>query len=279
VLVLGDSFTVGIYPEDAVAGRLGQYLNAVAGGRFEVVNCAVSSFSPLLYYLRLKHQLAALEPDEIVLNLDLTDVYDDYWRYRPLYRFASDGEPVEMRTFPRFYKRFMAAATERSYLARLVHYSRQMFLQWEARGERSEREIFRYHSGLPRGSEEWENAMDFCLQNTARITRFCRERGIVLTITTYPHRQQLEPDSSGRVWHREFEHRVEALCQKEGPVSIRPSMRSPKRSGRDSPYIWRATCTFRLRGKRCGRPIWQITSALPSWGAIGRSPYRIENFP
>jgi hypothetical protein len=90
ILVMGDSFTEGLYEEDTAAAELQRRLDRIpASERHEVINCGSVSYSPLIHFLRLKHDLLQLAPDVVVLNIDLTDVYDDYERYRPLYEFLT----------------------------------------------------------------------------------------------------------------------------------------------------------------------------------------------
>ena len=219
---LGDSFTLGYYFEDTVAARLERRLNQIGDGvRYEVVNCAATSYSPLVEYMRIRHQLAELRPDEIILNIDLTDVYDDYWRYRPLTRFAPDGEPLAIRSPQGRRRRIVNWFTRYTFTGRFLfglNASVSAGLHSNVTVDRPPipANLFAYNSTLPVDSDEWKRDVAFCLQNIARIIRFTRERGVALTITTFPHRQQLEPDTNGKVWHREFERRVEALCRELG---------------------------------------------------------------
>src|SRR5262249_22120017 len=54
---------------------------------------------PLLEYLYLKTQGLALEPDVVLLNLDLSDVYDDF-EYAKLAEYDSHGELVAVHSEP-----------------------------------------------------------------------------------------------------------------------------------------------------------------------------------
>jgi hypothetical protein len=59
----------------------------------EVVNAGVSSYSTMIYYLLVTHRLLDLAPDLIVVNVDLTDVYDDTL-YAALATFDPSGDLV-----------------------------------------------------------------------------------------------------------------------------------------------------------------------------------------
>ncbi len=76
--------------------------------------------------------------------------------------------------------------------------------------------IFAYHGSIPIDSEEWKTHVGFCLGNIERLVALCKERGVYLTITMYPHRQQIKADEGRALWHREFERRVEQLCRERG---------------------------------------------------------------
>ncbi len=82
IAILGDSFTEGSGLEDAEAmpKRLEQRVQRACGLGIEVVNAGVSSYSPILYYLHLKYVVAPLQPDLVVVNVDMGDVHEDMIR-------------------------------------------------------------------------------------------------------------------------------------------------------------------------------------------------------
>lgn len=84
ILTLGDSFTMGKGVEDDKAWSvlLEKLLNEArpAGcgiGKFQVLNGGVDSYAPILSYLQLSRDLAPLQPDMIVLNLDVSDLIQE----------------------------------------------------------------------------------------------------------------------------------------------------------------------------------------------------------
>ena len=97
LLVLGDSFTeAGTAPlENTAAKILERQLNdkKVSPLPIRVINAGQVSYSPILEYLFLKNSLMKLEPDIVVLNLDMTDVQDDYI-YSSIADFDQNGLPV-----------------------------------------------------------------------------------------------------------------------------------------------------------------------------------------
>ena len=90
VLLIGDSFTegLGVPFEETFAGllyRAGQEQS----NKVEFLNAAVVSYSPVLYYKKIKSLLAdGLTFDEVVVFLDLSDVQDEAESY-----FCFDDNP------------------------------------------------------------------------------------------------------------------------------------------------------------------------------------------
>ena len=249
IFVMGDSFTEGYYPEDTVAGTLARRLAAsTPADSFEVVNAGVSSHSPLVHYLRLKHQLLGLQPDAIVLNIDHTDVFDDYWRARPRTTFAADGEPLASGGAVRWHNRALEWVKRRSYLARVASWVVQ------ARGamhhDTAARRFFDHHWKLPPESDDWQREVGFCLDQIVRIIRLCRERGIDLVITIYPHRQHFRADEGARLWHREFERRLERLAADEHVAFFSAFDGIRDALARGEPVYWDTDMHFTPIGQR-----------------------------
>ena len=94
VAYLGDSFTEGTCPEeDSVPAIVERSLRVPGYNNLEVLNAGVSSYAPTLYYLLLKTKLLAYHPDLVVVNVDMTDVFDDSL-YGATLKTDENGEPV-----------------------------------------------------------------------------------------------------------------------------------------------------------------------------------------
>jgi len=79
ILMLGDSNTegAGVDVNDTIPKQLESILTS-EGNKVEVINAGFSGYSPILEYLYLKHEGILLNPDMVILNLDLNDLKDDY---------------------------------------------------------------------------------------------------------------------------------------------------------------------------------------------------------
>ena len=96
IFYLGDSFTEGTVPMDqSVPSLVEQRLNDLSKGmhlKFEVINTGTNSYSPVLMYLLLRHVVAQYSPDLIIVNVDMTDDFDD-WKYRQTMILDENGNP------------------------------------------------------------------------------------------------------------------------------------------------------------------------------------------
>ena len=90
ILLIGDSFTEGIGQpfENTFAGLLAQK-GAKRSNKVEFVNAGVASYSPTIYYAKIKYLLdKGLQFDEVVLLSDSSDVEDEASSY-----FCIDEDP------------------------------------------------------------------------------------------------------------------------------------------------------------------------------------------
>ena len=95
ILYLGDDavFASELPEEECFCKLIEQALPVAEGRRYEVVNAGIPGYCPLLSYLQFKHSLASLQPDLLVLNLDMSDVADDH-QYRRHARLGKNERPL-----------------------------------------------------------------------------------------------------------------------------------------------------------------------------------------
>jgi len=205
VLVLGDSFTQG----QDLASTASVALEKLIGG--EVINCGTASYSPLLMYLRLKNQLLSLEPEAMIINVDNTDLYDDWLRYRPTTQF-SQGVPVASsfpsgRTLERIKTIMSWSVAVRMGVSTLLHV--QLALRPPPNAA-TEQAIDWFHTADPT-DPKWRDAFAFLTQNLDRILELCTANHIRCAITNYPHQGQIDGSQ-----HRVFATRLGEYAQSRG---------------------------------------------------------------
>lgn len=87
VLLLGDETVLGIGIDDdfTLDSLLQKFLTPYTPGQqVEVINAGIPGFCPLLSQLQYTHQLAQLDPDLVILHVDMSDVADDSYYRRHL---------------------------------------------------------------------------------------------------------------------------------------------------------------------------------------------------
>jgi hypothetical protein len=93
LLLLGDSFTegIGLDYRDTYAGRIA---NGLGPRRVEVLNAAVSSYSPAIYYAKLRYLLEdlGLQCSDVAVFIDISDVEDE----ARLYDLHADARVTRM---------------------------------------------------------------------------------------------------------------------------------------------------------------------------------------
>jgi len=95
VVVLGDETVLGleVADEETFAVQLQEMLTAAWRRPVEVINAAVPGDCPLIAALRLRRELANLQPDLVICHFDMSDVADDY-SLRRLTVLGRGGEPL-----------------------------------------------------------------------------------------------------------------------------------------------------------------------------------------
>ena len=96
IFYVGDSFTEGTAPADSTVPYLvEEELNrryAGSGTHYEVINTGTSSYAPSIFYVLIRYYLLEYSPDLIVINVDMTDDYDD-WKYSSTLVLDKNGNP------------------------------------------------------------------------------------------------------------------------------------------------------------------------------------------
>jgi hypothetical protein len=94
-LMLGDSFTLGngVEDDETFSAILERSLSDGGDRIVEVLNAGVDSHAPLLSYFRLTRELPPLDPDPVILNVDMSDLVPEE-AYRAHARRAAAGAVV-----------------------------------------------------------------------------------------------------------------------------------------------------------------------------------------
>jgi hypothetical protein len=196
ILFIGDSFTegVGVPYEQSFVGRVDQ---ALAPRGVEVLGAGVASYSPIMYYRRVRHLFedVGLGFDALVVYLDIGDIEDEV-----TYKLDTDGNVVsrperrvrelsadrhyEFRGFERFpgLKQFL-------YRNSLLGWSLFGWLENRFRNPWHRAGLWTDDEGLfeAYGREGLQRAEE----NMDRLLGECRKHGVRLTLAVYPWPDQI----------------------------------------------------------------------------------------
>jgi len=86
ILIMGDSFTegVGCAYDETFSGLVARMLES---SEFDILNGGVISYSPTIYYLKVKYLLeeVKLKFDKLYVFIDISDVYDEFTYYQDFF--------------------------------------------------------------------------------------------------------------------------------------------------------------------------------------------------
>ena len=230
IAYLGDSFVEGTCPEaDSVPAIVERSLRVSGYETVEVLNAGISSYAPTLYYLLLKTKVLAYHPDLVVVNVDMTDVFDDSL-YNATLRIDAHGDPVAcppghplLGTHHRTergleaitpYQRAIMWTSERSAAVKLVvqaltrrrQYSRTSTLVPPA---------FAWCD--PSRSPQTQQDVRLSMDMLSRVVKLAKANGIKIVVTAVPHLEQLQ----GK-WSLQPMNDIAAVCAQENIPFLNP---------------------------------------------------------
>ncbi len=220
IFYLGDSFVEGnVATDESLPSFVEQELGQRVLGqdlRFEVINAGVGSYSPVLYYIRLRYQIMDFDPDLVVVVVDMTDDFDD-WKYRLTVIHDSDGNPAAAPPRDIFASEFID--TRRGVVKATFWTRLQLFLFSKSHffaylsylgAEKLATEV---NTPLPPGSDkriyqrgawfedEWDSFtkenVDLTFDVLRRLAEHCRKNGVKLMLTAVPHYEQYASNDQG----------------------------------------------------------------------------------
>lgn len=207
ILLIGDSFTegIGMTFEQSFAGQLAR-AGQERGDKIEFLNAGAVSYSPSIYYKKVKYLIeSGLQIDEVVLFSDTSDVTDEASSYfciddDPQYRAyckPSEGSQLppgttDTKKVDFLIDRFMTTNRLRIYIKQSI----QAYLGNRRRSINTDHARIGWTiSGFDASKENQPLGVDGgiarSLENMGRLSDLLAARDIPLTIVVYPWAQQI----------------------------------------------------------------------------------------
>ena len=244
VAYVGDSFTEGTCPEgDSVPAIVERSLRVPGYNNVEVMNAGTASYAPTLYYLLLKTKLLAYHPDLVVVNVDMTDVFDDSL-YGATLRTDEKGDPVACppgHPLLKTHRRTERGLEEISTTQRLSLWLAQRFDAVKLALQVLSRPRSEYKSkagevpsafawcGHDRSLETQDNVKR-SMEMLARVVRLAKANGIKIVVTAVPHLEQLQG-----TWSLQPMNDIAAVCARENVPFLNPVDAFKQKLGSTSP--------------------------------------------
>ena len=199
VMMLGDSFTMGkgVRDDETFSALLeASLLNA--GRKVEVLNAGVDSYSPILSYRQLVTRLGTLlEPDLVVINLDMSDLMQEV-AYRSESIRDDNGEIIGFRAGGQG----ETAAKIQSFITGNLYFTGLLYAYLKRGADRDDGDVTVENTVAMANPEllkhtladddtdrsgQWQNIFESIL----KIRDYCAARGIDFLLTTYPWGHQV----------------------------------------------------------------------------------------
>ncbi len=207
ILMLGDSFTMGkgVGDHETFSVFLEEYLNGKSTIKndmtIEVLNAGVDSYAPILSFLQLKKIAIPLEPNLVVLNLDMSDLIQEV-AYRNTATYGSDAHIVGIagREVGPVGKKFLVPVL-RNWIDKNLYMTRLVLFyvdKWTTRSNDltirntvllANLELLKHtlSDDTADRTEQWQNIFDSILN----IKKYCSTHGMNFLLTIYPWGHQV----------------------------------------------------------------------------------------
>lgn len=224
VLFLGDSFMEGYDDENTLPYHVAKYFKKERGVCLKTHNAGYTSYAPAIFIPQAKKLLPIVRPDYIVVDVDETDFYDDFARYRKLITRNERGENVGVKVSPIGHAcsvGLMEAREHPLYLMRFVAKAWMSLVYMPAVIKK-----YREDDGLALFGYSKDRDPDLEQKYAAPLATFRKDLqeladvlkaytggdGSRVVFVFHPHLEHLKPDAEGHVWNNLVSSTVQEMC-------------------------------------------------------------------
>lgn len=258
VLFLGDSFMEGYDEKNTLPYHVAKYFKTERGICLKTHNAGYTSYSPAIFVPQARKLLPIVRPDYIVVDVDETDLYDDFARYRGLIVRNDVGQNVGVKVSPIGHEcsiGLMEARNHPLYLMRFVAKLWHSFVHMPSVVEkyRSDFNLFSYSQdhGADLEQKYSEALLVFRqnLQELAEILKDYTKEGSRVLFIYHPHLEHLKPDAEGRLWNDLVSSSVQRICVANGLLFFNATETLKQRFGaHPENFYWKGDMHFNFKG-------------------------------
>lgn len=222
VLFLGDSFMEGYDDENTLPYQVSKYFRTERGICLKAHNAGYTSYAPSIFIPQAKKLLPIVRPDYIVVDVDETDLFDDFARYRKLIVRNARGQNVGVKVSPIGHEcsvGLMEAREHTLYLMRFVAKAWMSLVHMPAviKKYRTDDLVLFGYSQDQSADLEQKYAAPLAtfranLQELADVLKAYTGDGGRVVFIFHPHLENLKPDEKGHVWNNLVSSTVQQMC-------------------------------------------------------------------
>jgi lysophospholipase L1-like esterase len=259
VLFLGDSFIEGYDDEDTLPYHITKYFKNELNTCIKTYNAGSASYSPAIFLPQARKLLPILRPDYVVVDVDETDLFDDFVRYRQLIVRDDRGQNIAVKASPiaREYNiGFIKAREHRLYLIRLVAKLWHLYVHMPVVYEKYRREPLGYLAYLQDHDSNLEQKYSEALlvfrqnlQELAGMLKDFTKDGNRILFIYHPHLEHLKPDAAGRLATNLVSSSVQRTALANDELFFNATEILKQRFGsRPEQYYWNGDMHFNFKG-------------------------------
>lgn len=251
VLFFGDSFMEGYDEKNTLPYHVAKYFKTERGLCLKTHNAGYTSYSPSIFVPQAKKLLPIIRPDYIVVDVDETDLYDDFVRYRKLVVRDRLGRNVGVKASPLGHECSVGLLEVRDHALYLTRFVAKLWLSFVhmpamvKKYRRDEIPLFSYSrdqgADLDRKYSNARAVFRQNLQELAEVLKDYTKDGKKVLCVFHPHLQHLKPDpATGRVWNDFVSSTVREACTANHFLFFDATMTLKQQSGsRPEQLYWR----------------------------------------
>ncbi len=260
VLFLGDSFMEGYDDENTLPYHVAKYFKEKRGICLKTHNAGYTSYSPAIFVPQAKKLLPIVHPDYIVVDVDETDLYDDFARYRKLVIRNEHGQNVGVKPSPIGHECSVGLIEARDhslYLLRFVAKAWLSLVHMPAviKKYQSDQDLVLFAYSRDHDTDLEQKYLKPLstfrqnLQELADVLNGYTGDGSRVLFIYHPHLEHLKPDAEGHVWNDLVSSTVQRVCIDNGFLFFNATETLKRRFGsHPENFYWPGDMHFNFEG-------------------------------
>ena len=258
VLFLGNSFMEGYDDKNTLPNHVAKYFKVEQEVCLKTYNAGYTSYSPAIFVPQAKKLLPIVRPDYIVVDVDETDLYDDFARYRGLIVRNERGQNVGVKVSPIGHECSIGLMEARKHPLYLMRFAAKLWYSYVHMPS----VIEKYQSDLTLFSYSQDQGADLeqkyseallvfrqNLQELADVLKDYTNDGSRVLFIFHPHLQHLKPDAAGRVWNDLVSSSVQKVCVANNFLFFNATETLKQRFGsHPENFYWKGDMHFNFEG-------------------------------